>query len=240
MNAPFSPLDRTDEIDLIDLWLVFKRRWLWVVMAMGLCLAAALGWGLLQKPVITYQISLQLGALILDGRVMSLEEPEVVKTAVQQRSAMGALPPISVGLTRGSDVINLSRTGSEAQAASILASLTSQAQTILADQARLQAAYQDQLNRTTQEASIITLFRPARVLAPAAPAGVDAPPALPLLGMLGLMLGLMLGCGAILLAEFFAAVRQREQQQSKFRPLSVEPLERKPAVTTARRASATR
>lgn len=213
MNAPLlTPRwENTDEIDLIDLWLIFKRRWHWVLAAMGICLAAALAWGLLQKPVATWQSSLQLGALILDGRVVSLEDPEAVQTAVTQRTALAGNPPVKVDINRGSDVITLSVTGSAAQAVAFKARLTDQTQTILDEQARLQAAYQAQL--APQAEAAVVLFRPARVLTPAAVASGDGPLGLPLLGAIGLFLGLMLGCGAILVAEFFAAVRQRELQQ---------------------------
>lgn len=239
MNAPFSPLDRTDEIDLIDLWLIFKRRWQWLVPAIGLSLAAVLGWGSLQKPTFTYQISLQLGAVIMDGQVVSLEEPEAVQAAVLQRSSQGGRPAVTVNVERGSEVITLSRTGSEAQVSEIKAQLTSQAQAILAEQARTQAAYQAQVAALPSSMGATVLYRPARVLGSASLSAVNAPLSLPILGLLGLVLGFMSGCGAILLAEFAAAVRRREQRADRGQPSPVKP-ERKPMMMAGARHTASR
>lgn len=73
-----------DEIDLIDLWLIFQRHWkvFAVIVALGVALGVA--YALLKPPVYGYRTLIEIGTQIVDGDTRLIESPVSLRAKVSE------------------------------------------------------------------------------------------------------------------------------------------------------------
>ena len=121
-----------NEIDLVDLWLIiYRRKWLLLLAAVLFTLAGAL-YSVIKPTLYTYNASLQIGALVMEGkgnRFSVIESPEFVVSRLnesiipfilhnyQTEHPEAKLPDIKARIPKKSDLIVIETRGPEKNAA---------------------------------------------------------------------------------------------------------------------------